>query len=74
MRGLTAEPASARARSGMPGSSRIDGEYPRRPEARMATAMAPRDAPSCLARRGGRGGRGGSGERVGKAWERRWLR
>ena len=73
VRGLTAEPASARARSGMPGSSRIAGEDPRRPEANLATATAPRGAPSCVARRGGRGGRGGSGERVGKAWERRWL-
>ena len=74
VRGLTARPASARARSGMPGSSRIDGEDPRRPEANLATATAPRGAPSCVARRGGRGGRGGSGERVGEARERRWLR
>ena len=74
--GLTARPASARTRSGMPGSSRIDGEYPRRPEARMATAMAPRDAPSCLARRGGRGGRGGArglyGGARGRRGARRW--
>ena len=60
----------------MPGSSRIDGEYPRRPEARMATAMAPRDAPSCLARRGGRGGRGGArglyGGARGRRGARRW--
>ena len=42
VRGLTAEPASARARSGMPGSSRIAGEDPRRPELNLATATAPR--------------------------------
>ena len=71
---LTADPASARTRSGMPGSSRIDGEYPRRPEARMATAMAPRDAPSCLARRGGRGGRGGARGLYGGARGRRGAR
>ena len=42
VRGLTAELASARARSGMPGSSRIAGEGPRRPESNLATATAPR--------------------------------
>ena len=40
MRGLTAELASARARSGMPGSSRIAGEGPRRPESNLAMATA----------------------------------
>ena len=58
----------------MPGSSRIDGEDPRRPEAKLATATAPQGAPSCVARRGGRGGRGGSGERVGEARGGRWPR
>ena len=42
VRGLTAELASARARSGMSGSSRIAGEGPRRPESNSATATAPR--------------------------------
>ena len=71
---LTASAGSARVRSGTPGSSRIDGEDPRRPEAKLATATAPRGAPSCVARRGGRGGRGGAGERVGEARGGRWRR
>ena len=60
VRGLTAEPASARARSGMPGSSRIAGEDPRRPESNLATATAPRGTPACVARRGGSWRRGGA--------------
>ena len=74
VRGLTAELASARARSGMPGSSRIAGEGPRRPESNLATATAPRGTPACVARRGGSWRRGGAPGDDGEARERRWLR
>ena len=73
VRGLTAEPASARARSGMPGSSRIAGEEPRRPESNLATATAPRGTPACVARRGGSWRRGGAPGHDGEARGRRWL-
>ena len=73
VRGLTVEPASARARSGMPGSSRIAGEGPRRPEANLATATAPRGTPACVARRGGSWRRGGAPGHDGEARGRRWL-
>ena len=73
VRGLTAEPASARARSGMPGSSRIAGEDPRRPESNLATATAPRGTPACVARRGGSWRRGGAPGHDGEARGRRWL-
>ena len=74
VRGLTAELASARARSGMPGSSRIAGEDPRRLESNLATATAPRGTPACVARRGGSWRRGGAPGDDGEARERRWLR
>jgi len=50
-----------------------DGD-PRRPEAKKATATAPRDAPACVARRRASERGGGAPARVGETRGRRWLR
>ena len=50
-----------------------DGD-PRRPEAKKATATAPRGAPACVARRRASERGGGAPARVGETRGRRWLR
>ena len=74
MRGLTADRRASLESSGKGWSRRGGDGDPRRPEAKMVTATAPRGAPACVARRRASERGGGAPARVGETRGRRWLR